>query len=97
VTAVLLISAGSFCAAFAGPSAYVVTIDTAGEHVPVVFGVMNMFGNFGAALFPLTVPYFVRFIGHWDSVLFLFAAVHVAAALCWVMIMARPIKSATYS
>ncbi len=49
--AVLVISAGSFCAAFGGVSAYTITMDMGGRHVATVFSVMNMCGNVGAALF----------------------------------------------
>jgi len=58
--AVLLISVGSFFAAFAGPCAYTSTIDLGGKHVPVVFGTMNMAGNFGAFLFPIVVPWLLN-------------------------------------
>jgi len=37
----------------------------------------------GAMLFPLVVPWFVRGAG-WDGVLFLFAGIHLAAAVCWM-------------
>ncbi len=55
--AVLLISAGSFFAAFGGPCAYTSTIDMGGKHVPIVFSTMNMAGNFGAFVFPIIVPW----------------------------------------
>ncbi len=55
--AVLLISAGSFCAAFGGPCAYTTTIDMGGKHVTMVFSLMNMAGNFGAFVFPIIVPW----------------------------------------
>jgi ACS family glucarate transporter-like MFS transporter len=83
VAAVLIISAGSFFAAVAGPCAYTVTIDMGGEHVPAVNSVMNMCGNFGAMLFPLAVPWLLRETGSWDAVLLSFGALHIAAALCW--------------
>ena len=58
--AVVLISLGSFFAAFAGPCAYTSTIDLGGKHVSVVFGTMNMAGNFGAFLFPIVVPWLLN-------------------------------------
>ena len=82
-TTVLLISAGSFCAAFGGPCAYAVTIDMAGKHVPIVFSIMNMTGNLGAAACPLLVAWFVDATGKWDYVLFFFVGIYVAAAICW--------------
>ena len=84
--AVLIISAGSFCAAVGGPVAYAVSADIGGHHVRSVFSLMNMWGNIGAFAFPLAVPWF---FGkgketNWDGVMVLFGAIHVAAALCWL-------------
>ena len=83
--AVALISAGSFAAAFAGPCAYAITIDLGGRHVTPVFSFMNMCGNIGATVFPLAVPPLVKAVGNWDVVLFLFAAIYGAAAVCWLL------------
>jgi MFS family permease len=82
--AVLVIAAGSLCSAFAGPAAYTITIDMGGKHVAPVFSTMNMAGNIGAAVFPFLVPPLVAVTGSWDLVLFLFAGIYVAAALCWM-------------
>lgn len=85
VLAVLLISGDSFCAAFAGPCAYTITIDVGGRHVPAVFSTMNMCGNLGAAVFPLLVPLFLNVTGSWDLVLFLFVGLYVVAAVLWLI------------
>ncbi len=77
LAAVLIISAGSFFAAVAGPCGYTITIDMGGEHVPMVNSVMNMCGNLGA------VPWLLRETGSWNAVLLSFGALYVAAALCW--------------
>jgi MFS family permease len=82
--AVVVITAGSLCSAFAGAPAYTVTIDMGGRHVAPVFATMNMSGNVGAAIFPLLVPPLLAWTGNWDAVLFLFAGIYVAAALCWL-------------
>lgn len=84
--AVTVISLGAFCAAIAGPIAYTVTIDLGGNHVPTVFGLMNMWGNIGAFAFPFAVAWLVGegSNANWNPVLFLFAAIYVAAAICWV-------------
>ena len=84
--AVLVISAGSFCAAVGGPVAYVVSVDIGGNHVRPVFSLMNMWGNIGAFAFPLIVP---QLAGkgaetNWDAVMVLFGVIHVAAAICWL-------------
>ena len=88
--AVLAISAGSFFASFAGPCGYTATIDMGGRYTPVVFGTMNMMGNFGAALFPTIVPWLLNEgqtpgSGNWDLVLFVFAGLYFAAAVFWLL------------
>ena len=83
LAAVLIISAGSFFAAVAGPCGYTITIDMGGEHVPLVNSVMNMCGNLGAMLLPIAVPWLLRETGSWNVVLLSFGALYVAAALCW--------------
>ena len=87
--AVLVISAGSFCAAFGGVSAYTITLDLGGRHVATVFSVMNMCGNLGAALFPSLVGRWVDATGRWDEVLLIFAAIYIAAAACWMSLNPR--------
>lgn len=81
--AVLLITAGSFFSAFSGAIAYAISIDMGGQHVAPVFSTMNMSGNVGAMLFPVVVPWLLRDSQDWDLVLFFFAGIHLAAALCW--------------
>ncbi len=41
-----------------GPCSYVATIDMGGRHIPQVFALMNMSGNFAAALTPVLVARF---------------------------------------
>lgn len=82
--AVLTISAGSFFASCAGPAAYAITMDLGGRHVTTVFSFMNMCGNLGAFAFPIAVPRLVAWTGAWDAVLFAFAGIHLAAAVCWL-------------
>lgn len=84
--AMTLISAGSFFAAVAGPCSYAQTMDLAGKQIPVVFGMMNMMGNFGAAVCPQLVTRTVNLTGSWQSVLFLFLLIYLAGAVCWVML-----------
>jgi len=83
LAAVLIISAGSFFAAVAGPCGYTITIDMGGEHVPTVNSVMNMTGNFGAMLFPLAVPLLLGKEQNWNVVLVSFGVLYIGSALCW--------------
>jgi MFS family permease len=84
--AVIIISAASFCAALAGPIAYAITIEAGGNHVPTVFGLMNMWGNLGAFAFPHAVAALVGDTSqaNWNLVIFLFAGIYLASAVCWV-------------
>ena len=84
--AMTLIVAGSFCASLAGPCAYAQTMDLAGKQIPVVFGMMNMLGNFGAALCPQLVTGTVALTGSWQSVLYLFLGIYLAGANCWALL-----------
>lgn len=84
--AVAVISAGAFCAALGGVSAYTITMDLGGRHVATVFSVMNTCGNIGAASFPSAIGWMVDETGRWNEVLLVFAAMYVAAAICWMLI-----------
>jgi ACS family glucarate transporter-like MFS transporter len=87
VSAVLILSAGAFCAAVGGPIAYAITIDLGGQHVRSVFALMNMWGNLGALGFPLFVAWMVGADPKpedWDPVLPLFAVLYLLAGLAWL-------------
>jgi MFS family permease len=85
-SSIALISLGAFCATFGGVSGYTVAISFGGRHVATVFSTMNMFGNMGAALFPVTAGWLVASTGNWNLILFLFAAVMAIDALCWALL-----------
>ena len=95
-TATIVISAGAFFAAFAGPCSYAASIDIGGRRVATIFGAMNMVGNFGAGLLPWVAPRFRKWVAEtphllelsggrdgWNAVLLLFASMYVLAALHW--------------
>jgi MFS family permease len=83
---IALITLGAFCATFGGVSGYTVAISFGGRQVATVFSTMNMFGNLGAALFPLTAGWLVAQTGNWNLILFLFAFVMAIDALCWAFL-----------
>jgi len=80
---IALIALGTFCATFGGVSGYTVAIDFGGKHVATVFSTMNMCGNIGAALFPVTAGWLVARTGDWNLILFLFAGIIALDAVCW--------------
>ena len=83
---IALITLGAFCATFGGVSGYTVAIGFGGKNVATVFSTMNMFGNIGAALFPLTAGWLVAKTGNWNLILFLFAGVMAIDAVCWALL-----------
>jgi len=84
--AIAVISLGAFCATFGGVSGYTVAIEFGGKQVATVFSTMNMCGNIGAMLFPVTAGWLVASTGNWNLTLFLFAAIMAAAAVCWALL-----------
>jgi len=100
-TATLVISAGAFFAAVAGPCAYASTMDMGGQNVSLVFSWMNMIGNFGAALVIWRVPYFRKFVADtpmlldlcggnsWNAILLLFGTMFLMSSACWTLLRVR--------
>ena len=84
--AVLVISAGMFCAAVANPCLGAAVISMGSGHAATVSAAVNMCGNFGAALFPIVVPWMLKATGSWNAVLFGFAALYVAASTAWLLL-----------
>jgi MFS family permease len=83
---IALIAVGVFCATFGGVSGYTVAIEFGGGHVAKVFSTMNMCGNFGATLFPITAGWLVARTDNWDLILFLFAGIMAIDAVCWALL-----------
>ena len=84
--AIALIALGAFCATFGGVSGYTVAIQFGGKQVATVFSVMNMCGNIGAAIFPLTAGWLATRTGNWNLMLFLFAGIMAVDAICWAFL-----------
>jgi MFS family permease len=84
--AVIVISAGMFCAATANPCLSATVMALGGAHVATVSAANNMCGNFGAAVFPMVVPWLLRDAGGWNAVLACFGALYILAAVFWLMI-----------
>lgn len=86
VMAVLVISAGMFCAAAANPCLGATVISFGGPHVATISATTNMCGNLGAAAFPVAVPWLLNHAGGWDAVLVGFGTLYVVAAVFWLLI-----------
>ena len=84
---VLFITLGTFVSTCAAPCAYALTMDVGGKDLPIVFGAMNMMGNFGAAAITGLVSPLNRWTGGtWHASLVLFVAIHGVALLCWLVL-----------
>ena len=89
VMAVLIISAGMFCAATANPCLGATVMSLGGPHVATVSATANMCGNLGAAAFPVAVPWLLAHAGGWNAVLGGFGALYIIAAVFWLLIRAN--------
>jgi MFS family permease len=84
--ATVLLTVGAFTAAFGGVSGYTVTIEFGGRRIGTVFSMMNMCGNFGAALSSYAAGAVVQRTGSWDIALFMFAVIFFVDAVCWALL-----------
>ena len=83
VLAVMIISAGMYCAGAVNPCYSATLMTFGGPHAGTVSAVTNMCGNLGAACFPIMVPWLIAHAGGWDAVLAGFGATYIVAAMLW--------------
>ncbi|HEY7155805.1 MAG TPA: MFS transporter [Gemmataceae bacterium] len=83
--AVLLACLGLFIMTFSSPCAYALSMDMGGRNLPVIFATMNMAGNLGSWAFTKYIPRVVTWRG-WEAALLVFAAMHVVAIVCWLLL-----------
>ncbi|MFQ3649132.1 MAG: MFS transporter, partial [Gemmataceae bacterium] len=88
--ACMLLAAGSFFFNFSSPAAYALVIDLSGKYLPVVFGSMNMAGNFGAYALVSLWSWMVALNG-WELALSIWLSLHAVALVCWLLL--NPSKS----
>lgn len=86
VLAVLVISAGMYCAGVVNPCYSATLMTCGGTHAGTVSAVTNMCGNFGAASFPILVPWLIAHAGGWNAVLAGFGSLYVLAAAFWLVL-----------
>jgi sugar phosphate permease len=89
IVAIAIFSLGAFIATFGGVSGYTVTIEFGGRRVATVFSIMNMCGNFGAAIFGYLAGLLKERTGSWDPALFVFAGIFAVDAVCWALLNPR--------
>lgn len=83
---VTFLALGGFFIALAGPSAFAAAIDVGGHRVPQIVAVMNMVGNFAAALCPVIVAAAFRITNDWSDVLLLFSALLLCGSFSWLFV-----------
>lgn len=83
--AMLLASLGVCIWTFSSPCAYALAMDVSGRNLGVIFATMNMAGNLGAWAFTTFLPRLVDG-KNWDYALLVFAAMHVLAIVCWLLL-----------
>ncbi|MBL9177792.1 MAG: MFS transporter [Verrucomicrobiaceae bacterium] len=86
VLAVVVISAGMYCAGVVNPCFSATLMTCGGPQTATWSAVTNMCGNFGAASFPILVPWLIARAGGWDAVLFAFGAIYILAAVIWLLL-----------
>jgi MFS family permease len=88
--AVCVLALGSLFFGLGSPAAWAAGMDISGRHTAILFGIMNMAGNFGAFLSPIAVGFLFAHIqrtsGDWSLVLYVFAGVYLAGSLCWALL-----------
>jgi predicted MFS family arabinose efflux permease len=95
--AAAIIGVGMFLGGIAKPTQWAASIDLAGSHTALGFAIMNMAGNLGAIACPKVVGKMMYELsksgGDWNSVLYLIAVVHLAAAGFWLIVNPnRPVR-----
>ena len=85
-SAIAIFSVGAFIATFGGVSGYTVTIEFGGRRVATVFSIMNMCGNFGAAIFSYLAGSLKERTDSWTPALFVFAGIFAIDAVCWSLL-----------
>jgi len=85
-TAIAVFCVGAFIGTFGGVSGYTVAIEFGGQRIGIVFSIMNMCGNLGAALVNQAVGSLQERTGSWNAALFIIAGVFLVDALCWALL-----------
>lgn len=86
LVAVAVFAIGAFIASFGGVSGYTVAIEFGGTRIGIVFSMMNMAGNFGAAIATYVFGALTKRTESWDAALFMVAIVFVVDAICWALL-----------
>jgi ACS family glucarate transporter-like MFS transporter len=90
VAQVVFLTLGYFLVTLASPCAYAITMDVGGRNLPLIFGAMNMVGNFGAAAVTGIVPWLNQLTPEtWAASLAMLIGIHAIAGILWIVIDSR--------
>ncbi len=88
--AACLIGFGMMFFGIGSPATWAVTMDIAGKYTTLFFAFMNAMGVIAGVICPIVVGIMTdrikRGYGDWNQILYLFAAINVCAAICWLSI-----------
>ncbi len=84
--AVVFFSLAAFLATFGGVAGYTVAIEYGGARIGIVFSVMNMCGNFGAAIVNQVVGSLKERTGNWDTAVYAVVIILIIDAVCWALL-----------
>jgi sugar phosphate permease len=81
--AIAILTLAAVVVSFGNSCGYSAAMDLGGRNLATVFGAMNMFGNFGAALLSQVVPIWVGEFG-WPAAVLLIGGSYSCGAMCWL-------------
>jgi len=81
--AVAVLTVAAVIASCGNSCGYSAAMDLGGRNLATVFGAMNMFGNFGAALLSQVMPIWVGSYG-WPAAVLLVGGSYACGAVCWI-------------
>lgn len=84
--AMILFSVAAFIATFGGVAGYTVAIEYGGLRIGIVFSMMNMCGNFGAAIVNQVVGSLKERTGSWDTAVVAVVIIFLIDAVCWALL-----------
>jgi MFS family permease len=82
--AMLSIGAASFCNDLVMPGAWAASMDIGGRYAGTVSGAMNMWGNVGGALCPVSISYILKWSGNdWNLTFYVSAVLYLMGIVFW--------------
>jgi MFS transporter, ACS family, glucarate transporter len=84
--AMIVLGFAGFFNDFVMPAAWAGTMDVGGRYAGTVSGAMNTMGSIAGATSVLVVGYLLAWTGTWTLTFYIFAAIYLVGAICWLFI-----------